>query len=128
MIKNRKFQHIGLACTDVEAAVKWYQDHLGFKVTHCFPAGKHNAYFLEGNGIVYEIYQVDGMPEAVQGKVDHVAFDSDDVEADYKYCMEKGYEFTTNGIEELPQFFAKGFRYFKIKSVTGEEIEFGQIL
>lgn len=127
MIQNRKFQHVGIACTDVEAAAKWYQDNLGFRVTGCFPA-KHNCYFLEGNGVVYELYQQDDMPAAVQGKVDHIAFCSDDIESDYRYCQEAGYQFTTDGIEELPQFFDRGFRYFKIKSATGEEIEFGQIL
>ena len=128
MIKGKKFQHIGLAYTDVEAAAKWYQEHLGFVVTGCFPGPKHNCYFMENGGAVYEIYQQDDLAPAVQGKIDHIAFDSDDIEADYRFCVEAGYEFTTNGIEDLPQFFDNGYRYFKIKSATGEEIEFGQIL
>ena len=47
---------------------------------------------------------------------------------DYKFCVEAGYEICTNGIEEIPRFWDNGFRYFKIVSPTGEQIEFGQIL
>ncbi len=36
--------------------------------------------------------------------------------------------FTTNGIEEIPSFWEKGIRYFKIASPTGEEFEFCEIL
>lgn len=127
MIKGRRLQHIGVACTDVEAAVKWYQEELGFQVTGCF-AAKHNCYFIQGGGAVYELYQVDGMDPALVGKVDHIAYDSYDVEADYDFCRKAGYSFTTDGIEELPQFFSHGYRYFKIRSATGEEVEFGQVL
>ena len=128
MIRGRKFQHIGLACADVVAAVKWYQDHLGFAVIGCFPETKHNCYFMKSGGAVYEIYQQDDLAPEIKGKIDHIAFDCDDIEADYCFCVQAGYEFTTNGIENLPHFFDNGYRYFKIKSATGEEIEFGQIL
>lgn len=128
MIKGRKLQHIGIACTDVEVAAVWYQEHLGFEVSGCFPGSPYNCYFLKNGDTVYEIYQDDNLDPAVQGKIDHVSFESNDVEADYEFCVKNGYEFATDGIEELPQFFDNGFRYFKIKSPTGEQIEFGQII
>ncbi|MGI6668996.1 MAG: VOC family protein [Acetivibrionales bacterium] len=81
MIKKRKMQHIGIACTDVEKAAKWYQEHLGFEVVGCFPVVKHNCYFLKNGTAVYELYQVDDMDPAVQGKVDHIAYESNDIEA-----------------------------------------------
>lgn len=52
----------------------------------------------------------------------------DDIEADYKYCIDKGYTITTNAIECIPTVFEKGVRYFKIAGPSGEEIEFCQIL
>ena len=128
MIKGRKLQHIGLACKDVEANAKWYQEVLGYEVIGCFGGGPHNVYFLKSGETVYEMYQVDSLPEAVQGKVDHIAFDSYDIEADYKFCVEQGYQICTNGIEEIPRFWDNGFRYFKILSPCGEQIEFSQNL
>lgn len=128
MIKGRKFQHIGVATTDVEKDVKWYVEHLGFEITHHFQSPAYNCYFIKNGEAVYELFEVRDLDPKVQGKVDHIAFYTDDVDADYAFCVKQGYEFTTNGIEELPKFFDNGFRYFKIKSPTGEEIEFGQIL
>ena len=40
MIKGRALDHIGLACTDVEAAKNWYVETLGFRVIGAFDCGK----------------------------------------------------------------------------------------
>lgn len=128
MIKGRKMAHIGLACADVEANAKWYQEVLGFTVLGRFLGAAHPVYFLKNGETVYELYQVDGMDEAVRGKIDHVAYVSSEIEADYRFCVEAGYEFSTDGIETWPQFFENGCRDFKIKSPCGEEIEFSQVL
>lgn len=125
MIKESSLDHIGLACTDVEAAAAWYQQVLGFKVIGKF--GKRPVYFLEKNGTVYEIFQQE-LPEALQGKIDHISFGSDDIEADYDYCVKQGYSFATNGIQSIPHFWEHGIRYFKILSPTGEQVEFCQKL
>lgn len=130
MIKNRKHGHIGLATNDVEADAKWYVDVLGFEVIGDFkdPSGSP-VKFLKNCDVVYEMYQATPplAPEAA-GKIDHYSFDSDDIEADYKYCVEQGYTITTNGIEEIPTFWKNGVRYFKIASPTGEQMEFCQVL
>ena len=128
MIKGRKLQHIGLACSDVETNAKWYQDVLGFEVLACFPGPKHNCYFLKNGDTVYEMYQNDALDPMVQGKIDHIAFESNDIEADYKFCVDAGYEICTNGIEDIPDRWEKGCRYFKIVSPMGEQIEFSQVL
>jgi hypothetical protein len=64
----------------------------------------------------------------VRGKIDHIAFVSDDIEKDYRYCMEKGYRDTTGGIQGIPTAWERGNRYFKVATATGEEIEFCQVL
>lgn len=130
MIKNRKHGHIGLATNDVEKDAKWYIDVLGFEVIGKFPNGAgNNVYFLKNRDVVYEMYQADPpLAPEVSGKIDHYSFDSDDIEADYKYCVEQGYTITTNGIEGLSSFWENGVRYFKIASPTGEQFEFCQIL
>lgn len=125
MIKNKKLDHIGIACPDVEADAKWYQDILGFKVKGKFPGdGGHNVYFLQSGSLVYEMYQVDNMNSDVIGKVDHIAYHSDNLEEDYDFCKKSGYKITTDGIECCPTFWEHGCYYFKIESSCGEQIEF----
>ena len=60
--------------------------------------------------------------------MDHIAFVSNDIEADYAYCVQQGYQICTNGIEDIPGRWENGCRYFKILSPCGEQIEFSQNL
>lgn len=128
MIKNRKLGHIGLAVEDLQAAVQWYTQVLGFRLTGAFqtPDGVQ-ARFLQNGDLVYEIYQpLEGV--AAPGKIDHICLESSDIEADYAYCVAQGYSFEEPGIQSIPTFWDKGIRYFKIMSPTGEAVEFCQIL
>ena len=128
MIKNRKMGHIGLAVNDLESTVQWYQDVLGFQLIGAFqtPDGV-KVRFLQSGDVVYEIYQpLAGV--AAPGKIDHFCFESNDIEADYAYCLAQGYSFEEEGIQYIPTFWEKGIKYFKIMSPTGEPVEFCQIL
>ena len=128
MIKNRALGHIGLGTNDIEADVQWYVDVLGFELIGDFkgPEGEPIK-FIKSGDIVYEVFQPVG-GAAAPGKIDHFCFDSKDIEADYQYCVEQGYTFEAEGIQELPGVWEKGARYFKIMSPTGEAIEFCQVL
>lgn len=127
MIKNRKHGHIGLGTANLEEDVKWYMDVLGFELIGDFVTETGDPIkFLKNDDIVYEMFNAG--PTTAHGKIDHYAFDSQDIEADYKYCVEQGYKITTNGIEALPTLWEKGVRYFKIASPSGEELEFCQVL
>ncbi|MBR3836831.1 MAG: VOC family protein [Clostridia bacterium] len=127
MIKNRKLDHLGMAVDNVEAAKDWYVSVLGGKVIGTFYCeGDPNAvYFVRVGDTVYEMYQ-EPVPADARGKIDHVAYLSEDIEADYAFCVSKGYTITTDGIEALPTFWDNGCRYFKILSPTGEQVEFSQ--
>ncbi len=126
MIKNRKYAHVGLAVNDLETAVNWYVDVLGFKVIGDFKAPDGTlCKFIQNADIIYEVFQpVGGVDKAAAGKIDHFAYQSGDIEKDYDFCKKQGYKITTDGIEEIPTFWEHGCRYFKIESPTGEEIEF----
>ena len=128
MIKNRKMGHIGLAVNDLNASAAWYVDVLGFEEIGSFttPDGIP-AKFLKSGDLVYEIFQP-LTPVAAPGKIDHFCFESDDIEADYAYCVAQGYSFEAEGIQSIPTFWDNGIKYFKIMSPTGEAIEFCQIL
>ena len=129
MITNRKLDHIGMAVDNVEAAKDFYVSVLGGSVIGTFfcEGDPNPVYFVKVGEIVYEMYQEPVAPDA-RGKIDHVAYVSNDIEADYKFCVDKGYTITTDGIEALPTFWNQGCRYFKILSPTGEQVEFSQTL
>jgi catechol 2,3-dioxygenase-like lactoylglutathione lyase family enzyme len=130
MIKNRRQSHIGIATNDIKAITRWFQDVLG-----CEPYGDFKApdgtpcIFMRGPDLFYEIYQpVTGVDPAVAGKIDHIAYASEDIAKDYEYCKAQGYAFTTDGIQTIDEFWDNGVSYFKIACPTGQEIEFCQIL
>lgn len=129
MITNRKLDHIGMAVDNVEAAKDFYVSVLGGTVIGTFfcDGDPNPVYFVKVGEIVYEMYQEPVAPDA-RGKIDHIAYVSTDIEADYKFCVDKGYTITTDGIEALPTFWNQGCRYFKILSPTGEQVEFSQTL
>lgn len=124
MLKGRSLDHIGIASVDVEADVQYYIDVLGFRVIGHFGT----CYFVQNGGTIYEIFSRKEQPEAAIGKIDHIAYTSRDIEADYAYAVKQGYEITTNGIEAIDRFWENGIRYFKIRTPGGEQIEFNQIL
>lgn len=128
MIKNRKMGHIGLAVNDLEPSVKWYMDVLGFELIGAFetPDGVP-VRFLKSGDVVYEIFQPLG-GAAAPGKIDHFCFESNDIEADYAYCVQQGYTFEEEGIQHIPTFWDNGIKYIKIMSPTGEAVEFCQVL
>ncbi len=126
-LMGRKLDHIGLAVTDVEAAKDFYVRTLGFTVIGTFDCGiGANVYFIKNCDTVYELYQDKNIPADAQGKIDHIAYVSYDIDADYAYAVAAGCDITTDGIEALPTFWEHGCRYFKIKSPTGEQVEFSQ--
>lgn len=128
MIKNRPLGHIGLGTNDIEATVSWYIDVLGFELIGSFTSPKGEPIrFLRSGEIIYEIFQPLGGAVA-PGKPDHFCFASEDIEADYRYCLAQGYTFEEEGIQELPTVWERGARYFKIMSPSGEAMEFCQIL
>ena len=128
MIKNRPLGHIGLGTNDIEATVNWYIDVLGFRLIGDFvdDAGVPIK-FIQCGDVIYEVFQPIG-GAAAPGKIDHYCYASEDIEADYCFCKEQGYTFDKEGIQELPCVWARGARYFKIMSPTGEAIEFCQVL
>ncbi len=127
MIKNRALDHIGLAVEDVEAAKDFYVSVLGGEILGKFrcEGNDYNVYFVKVGDTVYEMYQEPLAPDA-RGKIDHIAYVSEDIDADYKFCVDAGYTICTDGIEGIATFWENGCRFFKILSPTGEQIEFAQ--
>jgi len=130
MLKGRAHDHVGMATNDLEKTVKWYVDVLGFEeFGSCAAPDGTPIIFIRNNDIKYEIFQpIGGIDPALDGKLDHMSFLSDDIEKDYKYCMDMGYECTTGGIQGIETAWKNGCRYFKIKAPGMGEVEFDQIV
>ncbi|MFC0203594.1 VOC family protein [Novosphingobium soli] len=58
------FHHAAMSVIDIEAAARWYEEVLGFRVERRFPIpGGTQAMFLERDGLRIELFQVaDPMP------------------------------------------------------------------
>ena len=132
MIKNRKLDHIGLATTGAKEAAEWYQTVMGFHIKGKFVNCRNgrDVYFIanEDESIVYEVYTTPDLDPMLQGKIDHISYVSEDVEADYQFCLSQGYEICSDGIEGIESFWEHGIRFFKLKTTSGEEVEFCQRL
>lgn len=134
-IKINHLQHVGLPISDLENSKRFYE-RLGFEAvmdSAFMHDGKEGTVsMMKLNGIVLELYQ---MPEPglskikkrKDGRIDHIAFDVDDIDATFTALKEEGFPI----IEEAPlylSFWKKGCKYFYITGPDGERLEFCQIL
>ncbi len=134
-LKINKIQHIGIPVTDLNRSEAFYRG-LGFEnvmaSTFQLNGDTGRVAMMQQGEVVIEIYQ---MPEAEltnirergDGHVDHVAFDTDDVELAFQTLKSAGYDV----VEEAPRFLAfweNGCKFFNIKGPDGERLEFNQIL
>jgi len=130
MFEGRKLDHIGLQCVDSEKDATWYMEKLGFKLKGKFKSSRGDFYtwFVTNGQVTYEISQKADLDPMLQGKVDHIALNSTDIEADYKAAVDAGLTISTKGIEDIPSRWEHGCRYFKVVSPTGEQVEINQDL
>lgn len=130
MFEDRKLDHIGIQCVNSEKNANWFMEKLGFELIGKFKSshGDYYTWFVSNGHVTYEISQKADLAPEKQGLVNHIALTSDDIEADYKYCVENGYEICTKGIEDIPSRWEHGCRYFKVVTPGGEQIEFNQNL
>lgn len=134
-LKINRLQHVGLPVTDLAASQAFYQ-RLGFEpvMTATFPheGVQGQVAMLRQGDLTLELYQ---MPEPElscvrqrsDGRIDHIAFDVDDIEATYATLAANGFTM----LEPQPNFlsfWANGCRYFNIAGPDGERLEFCQIL
>src|SRR3954471_11223633 len=98
-LKINYLQHIGLPITDLTVSQKFYES-LGFRSvmssTFDHNGGTGNVAMMKLGNIIIELYQ---MPEPelneikkrTDGRIDHIAFDVDDIDETYKLLKSEGY-------------------------------------
>jgi lactoylglutathione lyase len=136
VLKTTKLDHIGVYLDDIKSAKAWYVDHLGCKTIGEFklPQGHEIVFVREPvSGTTYElvgqpvgsaVYQV---VKGGKGLIDHVAFAVEDIEASFSQAKTEGLDII-EGIISLPELWANGYRYFMVRTSSGEKVEFGQVL
>jgi lactoylglutathione lyase len=130
-----RLQHIGLPVTNLDVSSAFYEG-LGFvevmKSTFDHSGGIGKVSMLKQGDIVLELYQMPE-PELEQirqrkdGRIDHIAFDVEDIEATFATLSSAGYTIVEPEPVFLP-FWKQGCRYFNILGPDGERLEFNQIL
>lgn len=128
-------QHIGIPVTNLENSVDFYKK-LGFlpvmnaTFMHGGAAGK--VAMMQLKDITLELYQMpepelSNIKQRKDGRIDHIAFDVDDVDATFDALTKAGFSVIEAAPVYLP-FWKKGCKYFNISGPDGERLEFNQIL
>ncbi len=117
---DRPLDHINLNVPSIKEAIKFYTEVLGFEVTDRFKQGMEFVFITDGN-ITYELIENPGLESAV---IDHVAYTSEDLRADYEHFSKMG--LTTGEIGYIDFLFENGVSYFFIKGAANERIEICQ--
>jgi lactoylglutathione lyase len=135
-LKINKLQHIGIPVTDLKRSEKFYEG-LGFQnVMHShFEIDDEKGYvsMMQLNDIIIEIYQMPSkqlveVASRKDGRIDHVAFDVDDIDATYQELSSNGYNMLEPSPVLLASFWSNGCKYFNIAGPDGERLEFNQVL
>ncbi|TXK78361.1 VOC family protein [Paenibacillus sp. N3.4] len=122
-----KMEHVGVMVANLEASIQFYVDVIGLK---------HKSTLLHTNGVIRlgflgfeginetEVELIEGynaeLPQ--EGKVHHLAFTVDDVEAEFTRIKGLQVEQLDAEVTTLPN----GSRYFFFNGLDGERIEFFQ--
>lgn len=133
--KINHLQHVGLPVTNLENSESFYK-RLGFlpvmNATFMYGGAEGKVSMMQLNNIVLELYQMPE-PELINiklrkdGRIDHIAFDVDNIDATFKLLKEEGFSVIEESPVHLP-FWKNGCRYFNISGPDGERLEFNQIL
>jgi catechol 2,3-dioxygenase-like lactoylglutathione lyase family enzyme len=128
-------QHIGIPVSNLSNSEAFYQK-LGFSVvmTGVFDSmgEQGKVAMLQRGKMIIELYQLPSsqihkIKARLDGHIDHIAFDVDDVDTALRQLTEDGF----NILEPAPvflSFWTKGCRYFNITGPDGERLEFNEIL
>lgn len=113
--------HVAIPAGNFTETVDFYKN-LGFS-----PVVMHEFSCILNNGNCYlEIYRR-RTDEKQAGAIDHIALQSNDIDAAYEEIVDLGYTIVTNGIESNQMFEPKSNRFFIFLGPNNERIEFAQV-
>ncbi|MBB6674848.1 VOC family protein [Cohnella nanjingensis] len=123
----RKIEHVGIMVSSIEASVAFYEQAVGLQhletITHT--NGVIRLAFLAFPGASEtELELIEGYTGALsaEGRVHHVAFNVDDIEAEFARIG----SLSVAGLDETLTTLPNGSRYFFFRGPDGESLEFFQ--
>jgi catechol 2,3-dioxygenase-like lactoylglutathione lyase family enzyme len=118
-----RVDHIGIVTTNPEPVVEFYEKHLGFKLQSKreLPEKGLVIFDLEAKGEKIEILKPVSLDIRMGSGVKHIAFESDNIEEDFRILKEEGAEIMHKTVQHHDN-----VRFFFIKSPSGEFVEFIQ--
>lgn len=128
-------QHLGIFVPDIDKAIAWYEEKLGFRLTYApsiaTEGGDIRLAFLDLGGMVVELVQLVGAAlEEVRtrghGHIDHFAIDASSAAAAMKAVLDRGGQLHPEATPEGPQtfpLFDQGVEYVFFKGPFNEKIE-----
>ncbi len=123
MEKQHELDHINLTVPNLEEAIAFYQNIMGFTVAHRFKNGEKDFVFMTDGTLVYELVE---NPTYTATVIDHIAYVSEDIVAEYNHFMETNPELITLHLKYVEPLFEHGMDVFFIKGAGNERIEFCQ--
>ncbi len=135
MIEIKELQHIGILVPDAQAAAKWYIEKSGFCKKAEFYTGGNRVIFVynaAGRVLCELIQRPEGSEEAEEikkngGRIDHIAYAVEDIETEYEKAVKSRMNILED-IVDIPEFWDRGFRYFLVRSQSGEKVEYCKVL
>ncbi len=118
-MKTPKIDHINMRVPNMEEAIEWYTKYLGFVLKGRFKRDEnYEIVYLDNGTVVYELIE---NREITNSVVDHIAYISDDITADYDYYVALGLNPTP--ITYVDFLWDNGADYFFIDGPANEKIE-----
>lgn len=111
--------HVGITTQDFVQSVDLYEK-LGFQLINQEDNQGSKVGFLQLNDLLIELYEAPINP--VNGAINHLALDTDDIQAAYDYVHQLGFEFIDDQVMHLP-FWEHGISYFNFYGPNHEIIE-----
>ena len=120
---KRKLLHVNLSVKDLEKELDFYIETLNFKVIERYDNGNREFVFISDGNVTYELFEKEGIEATT---FDHIAYESEDIEADYNHFKNMEPCPLTTEIGYADFLFDNGVYYFFIKGPGNERIEFCQ--
>ncbi len=120
IVTNRKLDHISISVPNLQDAIAFYTEVLGYQVVNQFKGDMEFVFVSDGN-VIYELLEKTMIQET---KIDHIAYVSLDIKADYEHFEKLG--LVTTNIGYIDYLFENGMYYFFIKGPGNAKIEYCQ--
>lgn len=114
--------HIGIKTIDMDRAMAFYTDILGFKLIERIKPGDVELIFLKLGKTVIELIEIDDQRKFTDGVVNHIALKVDDIFKAVTWLKENRVEC----LNEEPREMGKGRYNFFFRGPSGEKIELFQ--